>query len=146
MSTDRPVTPLSHWDGVYAARDAEQVSWFQPHADVSMRLVEQLGVGREAAVVDVGGGASTFVDDLLVRGFADVSVLDISAAALATARARLAAVRGVAWIAEDLLSWCPQRCYGLWHDRAVLHFLTGESERRRYVEVLRPRPRREAAS
>lgn len=137
MSSGQPAVSASHWDSVYAARDVDAVSWFQPHADTSVRLVEQLGLDHATAVLDIGGGASTFVDDLVLRGFADVTVLDISPAALAVAQARLAAIGGVAWIADDLLSWRPQRRYGLWHDRAVLHFLTDEADRRRYVEVLR---------
>jgi hypothetical protein len=137
MSNAKFSLPGEHWDAVYAVREVDAVSWFQPHADMSVRLVEQLGVDQTTAVIDVGGGASMFVDDLIVRGFGDVTVLDISAAALAAGQARLAPVRGVDWLVEDLLSWHPGRRYGLWHDRAVLHFLTGEADRRRYVEVLR---------
>ena len=74
--------PKAHWERVYGTRATDSVSWYQPHADRSLRLIEQAGIGPEAALIDVGGGASTLVDDLLARGFRDLTVLDLSEAAL----------------------------------------------------------------
>lgn len=122
----------AHWDGMYAKRGARGVSWYQPEAEVSLELIEELGVARDAAVIDVGGGASPLAAGLLARGFTDVTVLDIS-------RAALDAHTGgpVRCVNADLLAWRPERRYDVWHDRAVLHFLTGDDDRARYVEVLR---------
>ena len=104
---------------------------------MSLELIERLAVPSDAAVLDVGAGASTLVDHLLERGFTDVSVLDISEAALEGGRRRVGAATGVKWLHEDLLSWRPARRYGLWHDRAVFHFLTEAADRDRYLSSLK---------
>lgn len=130
-----PTSP-EHWNDAYAAGGYD-VSWFQDHAGTSLDLIEFAVSRRETAMIDVGGGASTLVDGLLAEGFTDLTVLDLSADALAIARRRLgAAADRVAWIAADLLSWRPERAYGLWHDRAVLHFLIDDDLRARYLSVL----------
>ena len=127
----------THWDHVYEARAPEEVSWFQPSPDRSLALIERAGVGKDAAILDVGGGASRLAGALLERGFRDVSVLDISERALATAREHLGP-RGdeVRWIVADVTEATPERRYALWHDRAVFHFLVDEDDRRRYRELL----------
>ena len=81
--------PKDHWERVYGTQSADAVSWYQPHADRSLRLIEQAGIGVEAAIIDVGGGASTLVDGLLARGFRNITVLDLSDVALQAARQRL---------------------------------------------------------
>lgn len=121
------------WDGVYTTRADTAVSWFEETPDVSLDLLERIGAGPEDAVLDVGGGASRLVDALLARGFRDVTVLDVSEAALATARRRLgAAAEGVRWIAADATRWTPDRTYAVWHDRAAFHFLVDPADRARY--------------
>ncbi|MGQ0464955.1 MAG: class I SAM-dependent methyltransferase [Sporichthyaceae bacterium] len=131
--------PLAaHWDDAYRSRGEDGVSWFRTDAAASLRALDLLGVGADASVVDVGGGASVLVDVLLDRGHRDVTVLDLSAVALAAARERLgAAGEGVQWLTEDLLAWRPSRHWDVWHDRAVFHFLVEPDARRRYVEALR---------
>jgi SAM-dependent methyltransferase len=125
-----------HWDIVYGA-DPTVVSWYQPSPALSLELIDALGVGPRAPVIDVGGGASTLVDELLRRGFGDVSVLDVSGAALDTARRRLGeAAARVHWLQEDLRRWSPARRYGLWHDRAVFHFLVERADQDRYRRLL----------
>ena len=126
-----------HWDGRYRAADPTAVSWFQEHATVSLALMDAVGCTPGTAVLDVGGGASTLVDDLLARGQRDVTVLDVSAAALAAARARLGDPPGVTWVVHDLLTWHPPRRWDLWHDRAVLHFLVDDGDRATYASQLR---------
>lgn len=102
-----------------------------------MVLFERGGVASTDSVVDVGGGASVLVDDLLARGFMDLTVLDISASALLLARQRLgASASAVTWLTEDLLRWTPARTFDAWHDRAVLHFLTDRRDRNQYCSVL----------
>ena len=125
------------WDDAYAARGSTGVSWYQPVPRVSLELIQALRVSPSAAVIDVGGGASTLVDHLVEDGFSDLTVLDVSRRALAELRGRLAPDAPVALLNEDLLEWTPGRRYGLWHDRAVFHFLVDESDCARYLEVIR---------
>jgi len=133
-----------HWESVYDTREPTEVSWYQAAAARSLELVRATGEPRTAAILDVGGGASTLVDDLLASGYSDVTVLDLAANALDRARARLGeSATRVEWVEADVTHFRPQREYAIWHDRAVFHFLTGEEERVRYLEVLREalRPR-----
>lgn len=123
---------MEHWDAVYRSKSAADVSWYQPEPAVSLRLVTA-AAGTSAAVLDVGAGASTLADELVAAGFVDVTVLDVSAEALARARARLD--DRVEVVVADLLAWTPPRQYDVWHDRAVLHFLVAPEQQQRYVET-----------
>ena len=114
-----------HWEDAYEGSEPDTVSWYQPEPVVSLELVDVLGVAPESSVLDVGGGASVLLDRLLARGFTDLTVLDISDAALRASRQRVGNDARAAWITEDLLTWEPTRRYDLWHDRAVFHFLSG---------------------
>jgi len=125
-----------YWDDTYRTRGVSGVSWYQPEPTVSLELVRLLGVGPADSVIDVGGGASMLVDHLVAQGFTDISVLDVSGVALEAAKRRLGSATAVDWLHEDLLCWRPTRRFGLWHDRAVFHFLTDEADRARYFEVL----------
>lgn len=130
-----PSTP-QHWDAAYAQGDTTR-GWYQSEARVSMELLALADVSTSASIVDIGGGASVFVDNLLDAGFDDITVLDHSPVGLAIAHDRVGARgRGVTWITHDLLTWAPSRTLDVWHDRAVLHFLLDDADRRRYVEVL----------
>ena len=124
-----------HWENVYTTKPADAVSWYQPHADVSFDLINCIRLGCHASIIDVGGGASVLVDDLLDHGFFDVTVLDLSASALAAARHRLGPrAADVEWMEADITrADLPANCYDIWHDRAVFHFLTTEEERAAYV-------------
>ncbi|MET4568135.1 class I SAM-dependent methyltransferase [Rhodanobacter soli] len=127
-----------HWETVYRTKAPDAVSWYRPHLDTSLALIERAAPERNTAVLDVGGGASTLVDDLLARGYRDLSVLDISATALNIARERLGeTANAVTWLAADLLDApLPQARYDLWHDRAVFHFLTEAEQRAHYLRQL----------
>lgn len=127
-----------HWEKVYTTKATDAVSWFQPHAEVSLDLIKATGAGRDAAIIDVGGGASTLVDDLLASGYTDLTMLDLSAAALAAARSRLGAMTSkVRWIEADITrAQLPANRYDIWHDRAVFHFLTAAEERAAYVQAV----------
>jgi len=126
-----------HWQHVYAGKAEAQTSWFRPHLDESLRLIDALRLPAQAPVIDVGAGRSTLVDDLLQRGFIDVTALDLSHAALAQSQARLGnAARTVRWIEGDVLdAQLPPARFDLWHDRAVFHFLTEAADRARYVAL-----------
>jgi len=125
-----------HWDKVYGTKAPDQVSWFRPHLETSLALIERATRGdRSSSIIDVGGGASTLVDDLIERGYEKVTVLDISQAALDVAQERLGnAARFVQWLNADVAqASVPARSFDVWHDRAVFHFLTKPEERLAYV-------------
>jgi SAM-dependent methyltransferase len=128
-----------HWDAVYAARPPTAATWYQPHAELSLGLIRGTGVARSASIVDVGGGASTLVDDLLDAGYTNVAVLDVSPVALAAARERLGEqrARDVRWIEADITTaaFAPASI-DVWHDRAVFHFLTDAGKRAAYVDAV----------
>lgn len=134
----------SHWETVYRSKAADAVSWYRPHLEASLALIERLAVTKRAGILDIGGGASTLVDDLLERGFEDVSVLDVAEPALEISRNRLGeAAKQVRWIAADFLSETLEtERYDICHDRAVFHFLNEATERERYFDqvqrILRP--------
>lgn len=129
----------THWESAFKARQPTEVSWYQPHLQQSLALIREAALPKDAAVIDVGGGASTLVDDLLRDGFTDLTVLDLSGTALAAAKARLGqdAAR-VTWMEADILTaTLPQARYGLWHDRALFHFLRSSEDQARYVAQVR---------
>lgn len=132
------MTNRSHWDAIYRQKSADEVSWYQPHLATSLRLIEVAAPDRQTAIIDVGGGEATLVDDLLARGYRDLTVLDISPAALEAAKRRLGeAAERVIWRVEDITrAILPARRYGLWHDRAVFHFLVTAEPRAAYVRQL----------
>lgn len=127
-----------HWEKVYTTKAVDEVSWFQEHAALSLKLIRGAGVPLTASIIDVGGGASTLVDDLLANGYENVTVLDLSAAALAKAKTRLGArAAGVQWLEADILdARLAPHAYDVWHDRAVFHFLTTPEERHVYVQTV----------
>lgn len=126
-----------HWDGVYSAKRADEVSWYERDPHTSLELIEVLGVSPTDAVIDVGGGESNLVEALLGRGFTDLSVLDVSGVALEEVAVRVGAGAAVEWIVADVTAWRPRRHYRLWHDRAAFHFLVGAAEREAYLRALR---------
>jgi ubiquinone/menaquinone biosynthesis C-methylase UbiE len=125
-----------HWEHVYQTKSAETVSWFQEHAQRSLELIKSIGPSHDCSIIDVGGGVSTLVDDLLEDGFKNISVLDLSAHALAVASKRLGDNGSrVHWIEGDICRVAlPAQAFDIWHDRAVFHFLTNPAERHAYVE------------
>jgi ubiquinone/menaquinone biosynthesis C-methylase UbiE len=127
-----------HWNQVYESKRPDAVSWFQEHAEQSMRLIRATGVPLGASIIDVGGGASTLVDDLLRCGHDAVTVLDLSAAALSAAQRRLGPdAHRVKWIEADVTTVeLAPHAYDLWHDRAVFHFLTTPAQRQAYVSAV----------
>ena len=131
--------PKAHWERIYHDKLPTQVSWYQPHALRSLTLIRRVSAPPNGAIIDVGGGASTLIDDLLGAGYHDLTVLDLSATALAEARTRLGTrTNSVRWIEADILeALLPKAGYSVWHDRAVFHFLTAPDDRARYVAQVR---------
>jgi len=127
----------THWDAVYRAKVAGQLSWFRPHLEVSIELLELAGLSATSRVIDVGAGASTLVDDLLSRGVQSIVAVDLSVAALQAARDRLGERSAkVRWIVSDVTTLdLPPSSVDIWHDRAALHFLTNAADAAAYVRV-----------
>ena len=133
MSSNR-----SHWDSVYQDKSAQQLSWFQTEPKISLNLIKHCGLDPDAALIDIGGGVSSLPRYLLESGFTNISVLDISPTALQQARKNLGADAGrVHWIEQDITGFTPPRSYALWHDRAVLHFLTQQQDQLAYRNSLK---------
>lgn len=126
-----------HWQSIYRDRSPSEVSWYQGEPTLSMELIRSCGLRKDAPLIDVGGGASVLVDRLVLAGFTELSVLDISGLALSRARERLGdAADRVTWIEADITQFTPPRHYALWHDRAVFHFLTDSADRESYIAAL----------
>jgi len=127
-----------HWEQVYSGKPIEKLGWYEPHLKPSLSWIKELGLSADAPIIDVGGGASTLVDDLLVEGYRSITVLDISEKALSSVKARLGKrAELVTWLDGDITSVdLPTHYYELWHDRAVFHFLTMLEQQRKYRDNL----------
>ena len=126
----------THWQSIYAAKGEREVSWFQDNAQPSLALIEEVA-SPFSAVIDIGGGASRLADALLERGFAALTILDLSPTALAAAKEQIGSgAERIDWIVADVTTWEPSRAYDVWHDRATFHFMVAESDRAAYLSRL----------
>jgi SAM-dependent methyltransferase len=125
----------THWEAVYSSKAADAVSWYRPHLELSLDLIERCAPPPFASVIDVGAGESTLVDDLLRRGYQELTILDVSKTAIEATKERLGlAAEGVHWILGDITEISlPPHSFDVWHDRAVFHFLTEPTQRQAYV-------------
>ena len=125
----------THWDKIYSEKAPDAVSWYRAHLETSLALIEKAGPDRSASIIDVGGGESTLVDDLLARGYHEITVLDVSKTAIDVTKNRLGATaEKVKWLVADIVrAELPANAYDVWHDRAVFHFLTATEQRVAYV-------------
>src|SRR5665213_1943257 len=121
-----PQARADYWNAVHDGADEKTRSWYQNQPVMTFRLLDELGVRSNASVIDVGGGASNLVDQLLAKHFTDITVLDVSSEAIEAARQRVGTDPHVTWLVGDLLTWTSDRRYDVWHDRAVFHFMSGE--------------------
>ncbi len=128
-----------HWNAVYAAKPVDGVSWYRPHLDRSLAIIDSLALDRSVPIIDIGAGASTLVEDLLDRGYETITALDVSDRALALVRDRIGPTSSqVRWIVSDIRQASLERAsVGLWHDRAVLHFLSAAEDRAMYANIAR---------
>lgn len=119
----------AHWENIYTSKSLNEVSWYQPNPETSLNFIHEFNVPKKAKIIDVGGGDSFLVDHLLMEGYTDITVLDISAAALERAKLRLGKkAQLVKWIVADASKFTPTEHYDFWHDRAAFHFLNSDSE------------------
>jgi len=125
----------THWENIHGKKAADAVSWYRPHLETSLELIERAAPVHSASIIDIGGGESTLVDDLLARGYQNISVLDISQIAVDVNKTRLgSAAEHIRWLVADITKAKLESCvYDVWHDRAVFHFLTAPEERVAYV-------------
>ena len=127
-----------HWESIYQTKKPNEVSWYQDKPNTSLKLIAEVGLGKNASIIDIGAGDSKLVDNLLDIGFRNITVLDISSTALEKAKKRLGnRADAVKWVVSDLREFETSDRYDIWHDRAVLHFLTAEEDINKYVEVIR---------
>ncbi len=127
----------THWENVYTQKGPEEVSWFQTLPEISLQFLVEIGISHDDKIIDVGAGSSVFVDELIKKGYRDITVLDISSKALQHSKERLGErAQKVKWVEADITNFEPKDQYSLWHDRAVLHFLTAKKDRENYVRVL----------
>jgi ubiquinone/menaquinone biosynthesis C-methylase UbiE len=123
-----------HWDHIYETKQLNEVSWYQPTPDTSLKFFEQFDIPKQAKIIDVGGGDSLLVDHLINRGYVDITVLDISGSALERAKSRLGdRAANIKWIVADAATFVPEEQYDFWHDRAAFHFLTQDEEIENYI-------------
>jgi trans-aconitate methyltransferase len=128
----------THWEDIYRDKSPLEVSWFQREPALSLQLITNTGFSTDAAIIDIGGGASILVDRLLERGYQHLAVLDISGTALNHSKQRLGSTAAhVEWLESDITTFAPSHPFDIWHDRAVFHFLTEAGDRKRYVETLK---------
>lgn len=126
---------VEHWDQMYATKSSDELSWTQSTPSTSLSLISSLA-GPEVAIIDIGAGTSTLVDELVARDFHDLSILDLSQEALTLVKDRLPKGSNVTFIASSVTEWRPKKTYGLWHDRAVLHFMVSAPEQAAYLQNL----------
>jgi 2-polyprenyl-3-methyl-5-hydroxy-6-metoxy-1,4-benzoquinol methylase len=125
-----------HWEKLYNSKQLNEVSWYQPTPEVSLQFTAQLHIARNARIIDIGGGDSLLVDHLLLLGYENITVLDISAAAINRARLRLGKNAGkVNWVVSDVTEFNAAEQYDFWHDRAAFHFLTTKKQVAAYLAV-----------
>ena len=125
-----------HWENIYQTKELTDVSWFQPKPETSLNFFEELAISSTAKIIDIGGGDSFLIDHLLLLGYIDITVLDISNSAIERAKKRLGSnAEKVKWIVSDIVDFEPTESYDVWHDRAAFHFLTNKEDREKYVSI-----------
>lgn len=130
------INKKQHWETIYKTKSLNEVSWFQPKPTTSIAFLKALDIPKNAPIIDVGGGDSFFVDNLITLGYKNITVLDISEAAIERAKKRLGKkAQHIRWIISDIVDFKPNEKYDFWHDRAVFHFLTSENDIEKYINI-----------
>lgn len=126
-----------YWEGIYEKKSFPQTSWFQTQATTSLNFIDSYRLNTDAKIIDIGGGDSTFVDQLLEKGFSQITVLDISKNSIEKAKERLGKEKAdkVKWIVSDVTKFNPEEKYDLWHDRATFHFLSDDESVQKYCDI-----------
>lgn len=128
----------NHWENIYQTKELNEVSWYQPTPTTSLNFIHKMNISKDSKIIDIGGGDSFLVDNLLEQGYKNITVLDISEAAIQKAKIRLGKnASKINWIVSDITQFEPTEKYDFWHDRAVFHFLTNENDINKYLELVR---------
>ena len=131
------INKKEHWENIYSTKELNEVSWYQPTPETSLKFIKKLNLPLDAKIIDIGGGDSFLVDNLLELGYTNISVLDISEKAIDKAKKRLGTLaNNVTWIVSDIVDFTPTKEYDLWHDRAAFHFLTNQQDINHYIEIV----------
>ena len=126
-----------HWENVYQTKQLSEVSWYEPIPETSLSIIKLFKLPKNAAIIDIGGGDSLLVDYLLMLGYTNITVLDISAKAIERAKERLGEkAEEIKWIVKDIVDFNPDQKYDLWHDRATFHFLVNKKDQDKYLETV----------
>ncbi len=126
-----------HWDTVYSTKSENQVSWTQTTPTQSLDAITNFKLPKTAKIIDIGGGNGTLAEHLLKEGYKNITVVDISSAAIENTKKRLGSLaEKVTWIATDIVDFQPQHDYDIWHDRATFHFLTTEKQKKAYLDLV----------
>ena len=139
MDSRTSVSVQTHWDNAYSSKGVKDRSWSESSDSDALGELESANLSVEDGIIDVGGGASSFVKSLVNSGYVNVTVLDISQTAIAEVQSMLGdAQEVVKWVVADIVQWDPSTTYSYWNDRAVFHFLVNEEDQKAYVDnVLR---------
>lgn len=126
---------MQHWNEVYEQKQITEVSWYEPMPVTGLSFIDDCNLGKDAAIIDIGGGDSFLAEFLIAKGYTDITVLDISEKALERAKQRLGErAEEITWIVANAAEFTPEKEYDLWHDRAAFHFLTEEVEVQNYMK------------
>lgn len=124
-----------HWENIFTTKDTKKVSWYEPVPQTSINLLNELEIPKNAKIIEIGSGDSYLADTLLAKGFSNITLLDISAAALNRIKQRLQnSLEEIRFIEQDILDFSSNVKFEVWHDRAVFHFIRSENDKKRYVE------------
>ncbi|MBZ4192011.1 class I SAM-dependent methyltransferase [Niabella beijingensis] len=125
-----------HWESIYNTKQSDEVSWYEATPVASLDFIRRFNIPVTARIIDIGGGDSFFADHLLELGYRDITVLDISAAAIERTKKRLGQkAEMIQWIVADAAHFQPASRYDFWHDRAAFHFLTKEEDISGYLNA-----------
>jgi len=131
-------TRVNHWENIYITKNPNEVSWYQKTPETSLVFLKSFNLPKSAKIIDIGGGDSFFVDNLIELGYQDITVLDISGKALERAKTRIGEkAEKIKWIVSDVTDFEPDTKYDFWHDRATFHFLTDEEDIEKYIEIIK---------
>lgn len=126
----------NHWENIYQTKQLNEVSWYQPTPQTSLNFFKELTIDKTANIIDIGGGDSFLVDNLLQQGYQNITVLDIAIHAIERAKKRLGSLASnVKWIESDIINFKPTEKYDFWHDRAAFHFLTSANDINAYIQI-----------
>ena len=127
----------NHWENIYQNKNENEVSWFQKAPDTSIDIINSIKITKQSKIIDVGSGRSRLFKNLIEQGYNNLTYLDISESAAKKSKIFMGQQsKNIEWIVEDVLNFEPKQNFDVWHDRAVFHFLTDQSQIKQYVDLV----------